>query len=211
MVCRSSNSTGWSTRPSQPHSLMARFTNCGSKRKGVSERASPADRECDPVRRRRPVHEGHTALRHVRKLLARPRSAAARRRPGDGGRRPARPPDPPGAFRDLELADDPPGLRPRRVDRRRRHRRGAGAERRAGANARGETRSGLPRHHCRAGNNRRVAALTSRLGPSHSFVVLGFGIAMTMNFDIPYNQFWIIFGLVAWALSAATGILFLGA
>jgi uncharacterized membrane protein len=35
-------------------------------------------------------------------------------------------------------------------------------------------------------------------------------IAMTMNFNIPYNQFWLIFGLVAWALSAGTGILFLG-
>ncbi|HEY8235568.1 MAG TPA: hypothetical protein VIF85_02940 [Gaiellaceae bacterium] len=43
-----------------------------------------------------------------------------------------------------------------------------------------------------------------------SFVVLGFGIAMTSNGDIPYNEFWIIFGLVAWAMSAATGILFLG-
>jgi uncharacterized membrane protein len=43
-----------------------------------------------------------------------------------------------------------------------------------------------------------------------SFVVLGFGIAMTSNGDIPYDQFWLIFGLVAWALSAATGILFLG-
>jgi uncharacterized membrane protein len=52
--------------------------------------------------------------------------------------------------------------------------------------------------------------VAGRLFPVMSFIVLGFGIAMTMNFDIPYNQFWIIFGLVAWALSAATGILFLG-
>jgi hypothetical protein len=43
-----------------------------------------------------------------------------------------------------------------------------------------------------------------------SFVALGFGIGMTENLSIPYNQFWLIFGLVAWALSAATGILFLG-
>jgi hypothetical protein len=43
-----------------------------------------------------------------------------------------------------------------------------------------------------------------------SFVVLGFGIAMTINGKIGYDQFWIIFGLVAWGLSAATGILFLG-
>jgi uncharacterized membrane protein len=52
--------------------------------------------------------------------------------------------------------------------------------------------------------------VAGRLFPVMSFVVLGFGIAMTSNGDIPYNQFWIVFGLVAWALSAATGILFLG-
>ena len=52
--------------------------------------------------------------------------------------------------------------------------------------------------------------VAGRLFPVMSFLVLGFGIAMTSNGDIPYNQFWIIFGLVAWALSAATGILFLG-
>jgi uncharacterized membrane protein len=52
--------------------------------------------------------------------------------------------------------------------------------------------------------------VAGRLFPVMSFVVLGFGIAMTSNGDIPYNQFWIIFGLVAWAMSAATGILFLG-
>jgi uncharacterized membrane protein len=51
--------------------------------------------------------------------------------------------------------------------------------------------------------------VAGRLFPAMSFVVLGFGIAMTSKGDIPYNQFWIIFGLVAWALSAATGILFL--
>jgi uncharacterized membrane protein len=52
--------------------------------------------------------------------------------------------------------------------------------------------------------------VAGRLFPAMSFVVLGFGIAMTSNGDIGYNQFWIIFGLVAWALSAATGIVFLG-
>jgi uncharacterized membrane protein len=52
--------------------------------------------------------------------------------------------------------------------------------------------------------------VAGRLFPVMSFVVLGFGIAMTSNGDIPYDQFWIVFGLVAWALSAATGILFLG-
>ena len=52
--------------------------------------------------------------------------------------------------------------------------------------------------------------VAGRLFPLMSFVVLGFGIAMTANGDIGYNQFWIVFGLIAWALSAATGILFLG-
>jgi uncharacterized membrane protein len=49
----------------------------------------------------------------------------------------------------------------------------------------------------------RVAA---KVFPLMSIVVLGFGIAMTMNGDIGYNQFWIIFGLAAWAASAAAGI-----
>jgi len=52
--------------------------------------------------------------------------------------------------------------------------------------------------------------VAGRLFPVMSFVVLGFGIAMTANGNIGYNQFWIVFGVVAWALSAATGILFLG-
>ena len=52
--------------------------------------------------------------------------------------------------------------------------------------------------------------VAGRLFPVMSFVVLGFGIGMTENLSIPYNQFWLIFGLTGWALSAATGILFLG-
>jgi uncharacterized membrane protein len=52
--------------------------------------------------------------------------------------------------------------------------------------------------------------VAGRLFPLMSFIVLGFGIAMTSNGDIGYNQFWLVFGLVAWALSAATGLLFLG-
>jgi uncharacterized membrane protein len=32
------------------------------------------------------------------------------------------------------------------------------------------------------------------------------GIAMTINGDLDWAQFWIIFGLVAWANSAAIGI-----
>jgi uncharacterized membrane protein len=52
--------------------------------------------------------------------------------------------------------------------------------------------------------------VAGRLFPLMSFVVLGFGIAMTAKGDIGYDQFWVLFGLIAWALSAATGILFLG-
>jgi len=52
--------------------------------------------------------------------------------------------------------------------------------------------------------------VAARLFPLMSFVVLGFGIAMTAKGDIGYDQFWIVVGLVAWALSAAAGILFLG-
>jgi uncharacterized membrane protein len=52
--------------------------------------------------------------------------------------------------------------------------------------------------------------VASRVFPLMSFVVLGFGIAMTANGNIGYDQFWIVFGLIAWAASAATGILFLG-
>jgi uncharacterized membrane protein len=52
--------------------------------------------------------------------------------------------------------------------------------------------------------------VAGRLFPVMSFVVLGFGIAMTENLSIGYDQFWLIFGLIAWGLSAATGILFLG-
>ena len=52
--------------------------------------------------------------------------------------------------------------------------------------------------------------IAGRLFPVMSFVVLGYGIAMTSNADIGYDQFWLIFGVVAWGLSAATGILFLG-
>ncbi len=53
-------------------------------------------------------------------------------------------------------------------------------------------------------------AVAGRLFPAMSFVVLGFGIAMAINGKIGYDQFWIIFGLIACGLSAATGILFLG-
>jgi hypothetical protein len=55
----------------------------------------------------------------------------------------------------------------------------------------------------------RVDKVAARVFPVMSFVVLGFGIAMTANADIGYDQFWIVFGLIAWAASAATGILYL--
>ena len=51
--------------------------------------------------------------------------------------------------------------------------------------------------------------VAGHLFPIMSFVVLGFGFGMTSNANIPFDQFWLIFGLVAWALSAATGIFFL--
>jgi uncharacterized membrane protein len=52
--------------------------------------------------------------------------------------------------------------------------------------------------------------VAGRVFPVMSFVVLGFGIGMTENLSIAYDQFWLIFGVIAWGLSAATGILFLG-
>jgi uncharacterized membrane protein len=39
--------------------------------------------------------------------------------------------------------------------------------------------------------------------------VLATGIAMTINGDLDWAQFWIIFGLIAWATSAAIGIGFI--
>jgi len=42
-----------------------------------------------------------------------------------------------------------------------------------------------------------------------SFVVLGMGIAMTINGDLDWGQFWLVFGLLAWAISTAVGIGFL--
>ena len=42
-----------------------------------------------------------------------------------------------------------------------------------------------------------------------SFVVLGMGIALTINGDLDWGQFWLVFGLVAWAISTAIGVGFL--
>ena len=44
--------------------------------------------------------------------------------------------------------------------------------------------------------------VAGRLFPIMSFVVLGFGIGMLENLNWGWDQFWIVFGLVAWALSA---------
>ena len=52
--------------------------------------------------------------------------------------------------------------------------------------------------------------VAGRLFPVMSFVVLGFGIGMIENLNWGWDQFWIVFGLIAWGLSAATGIFFLG-
>jgi len=52
--------------------------------------------------------------------------------------------------------------------------------------------------------------VAGRLFPIMSFVVLGFGIGMIENLNWGWDHFWIVFGLIAWALSAATGIFFLG-
>jgi uncharacterized membrane protein len=42
-----------------------------------------------------------------------------------------------------------------------------------------------------------------------SFLVLGMGIAMTINGDLDWGQFWLVFGLIAWAISTTIGIGFL--
>jgi len=42
-----------------------------------------------------------------------------------------------------------------------------------------------------------------------SFVVLAMGIAMTINGDLDWGQFWLVFGLIAWAISTAIGVGFL--
>jgi uncharacterized membrane protein len=39
--------------------------------------------------------------------------------------------------------------------------------------------------------------------------VLAMGIAMTINGDLDWGQFWLVFGLIAWAISTAIGIGFL--
>ena len=42
------------------------------------------------------------------------------------------------------------------------------------------------------------------------FVVIGFGIALMHELHIAYGQFWVVFGLVGWAIAAVVGVGFVG-
>jgi uncharacterized membrane protein len=42
------------------------------------------------------------------------------------------------------------------------------------------------------------------------FFVFGFGVALVEKANLPWDQFWIIFGIVGWSLATAIGILFVG-
>ncbi len=42
------------------------------------------------------------------------------------------------------------------------------------------------------------------------FVVIGFGIALMHEADLDWGQFWVIFGLIGWAIAACVGIGFVG-
>ena len=55
----------------------------------------------------------------------------------------------------------------------------------------------------------RQAEWAARIFIPASFTVLVMGIAMTINGDLDWGQFWLVFGLVAWAISTAIGIGFL--
>ena len=94
---------------------------------------------------------------------------------------PPRPGDPPGALGAVRLADDPAGLRRRRADRRRRHRRGARGVRRPGADARGEARPGLPRRARGEDAHRRLSSRTSRTANTGS-------VASTISAAVPYER-----------------------
>ena len=86
----------------------------------------------------------------LRLLGAHGRRAAGARGAVRRGRRPARPPHPPGALRDLQLADDPTAVRRRRAARRLRHRdgdvRGGRARRRRCGSVRAPHGPGRGRH-----------------------------------------------------------------
>lgn len=59
-----------------------------------------------------------------------------------------------------------------------------------------------------------LARLASWIGPRvyapASFIVFGFGVAMVREGQIGWGQFWVVFGLVGWAMTAATGLAFIG-
>jgi uncharacterized membrane protein len=42
------------------------------------------------------------------------------------------------------------------------------------------------------------------------FVVIAFGLALMNEADIDYGQFWVIFGLIGWAIAGSIGIGFVG-
>ena len=42
------------------------------------------------------------------------------------------------------------------------------------------------------------------------FVVIGFGIALMQKANTDWGQFWVIFGLVGWAIAATVGLTFVG-
>ena len=42
------------------------------------------------------------------------------------------------------------------------------------------------------------------------FVTLGFGIALMLEADLEWSQFWVVFGLVGWAIAAIVGVGFVG-
>jgi uncharacterized membrane protein len=46
----------------------------------------------------------------------------------------------------------------------------------------------------------------NRVYAPSSFLVLATGIATTINGDLDWGEFWIVFGLVAWGISTAIGI-----
>lgn len=49
----------------------------------------------------------------------------------------------------------------------------------------------------------------NRIFVPSSFAVLGFGIATAVQGSSDWGEFWLVFGLVAWAISAFIGIVFL--
>lgn len=43
-----------------------------------------------------------------------------------------------------------------------------------------------------------------------TFVVFAFGLAMMLEGELPWNQFWVLFALAGWGLATAVGIGFMG-